>query len=156
MLNHSTINLSQFQSRAAGERPGLSIPGGDQRQLEIHENNFVRDKFKPVWNFRGGLTVNHCEHIEPRLGYARLDNPVRFKENNIRQYVSAGVGIGVHQILRLDLGLQYGFWKETESLYTVDEATRIIAVDGDPVTFTEYADMDVRRFHATIGLSIRL
>ncbi len=142
-INYSSIQLDDFDTQ--------------DRRLQISENNFINDNFLDVWDFRAGAAFTHFEKVEPRLGWALMSNPIAYLEENDRQFLSAGLGIGLHQSMNIDIAVQYGIWSTTEDVYYVDESTGIIEDEatGAPVTFFETADQDVERFHATIGLNIR-
>lgn len=141
-VNFSSIRLRDFDSA--------------ERETQIEENNFINENFKDVWNFSAGVTFTGIEGFQPRLGWSLLSNPVGYIAENDRQYISAGLGIGVNQGMSIDIALQYGLWETTEDLYFVDEETGIIEDDfGAPVTFIETADQEVDRFHATVGINLR-
>ncbi len=160
-LGASTKNLPLVRLSASAERinySSISLSDFDaaDRETQISENNFINENFRDVWNFRAGAAITLFESFEPRFGWALMSNPVDYIEDNDRQFLSAGIGIGLNQAMSLDIGLQYGLWNTTEDLYYVDAATGIIVGDdGAPVTFYETAQQDVERFHATFGVQIR-
>ncbi|MDG5768021.1 outer membrane protein transport protein [Balneolales bacterium ANBcel1] len=142
-INYSSIQLDDFDAQ--------------DRRTEISENNFINENFEDVWNFRAGVAFTTFGAFEPRLGWAYMSNPIGYLEDNDRQFLSAGLGIGLQQNMSIDIAVQYGLWNTTEDVYYVDESTGIIVDDatGSPVTFFETADQDVTRLHATVGLNIR-
>lgn len=127
------------------------------REVQINENKFVSESFSDVWNIRAGAAITLFDQVEPRFGWAMMDNPVSYLDDNIRQFLSFGLGIGLNQSMSLDFALQYGFWNTEDDLYYVDQATGIITdgQTGAPITFIETAEQEVSRLHAAIGLSIR-
>ncbi len=162
LVGASSKGLPLVKLSASAERINYSsirLRGFDavDREIQINENNFINENFLDVWDFRAGAAVTIFESFEPRVGWAWVSNPVDYLENNNRQYVSAGLGIGLNQRMSLDFAVQYGFWETMEDLYSVDASTGIIVDDATsaPVTFIETADQSVGRFHAMAGFRIR-
>lgn len=142
-INYSSIRLREFDA--------------SDRETQISENNFINENFRDVWNYRAGAAITIFNSVEPRIGWAWMSNPVEYIEKNDRQFISAGVGIGLNQKMNFDFAVQYGLWETTEDIYHVDADTGIIVDDetGAPVTFYETADQEVERFHASMGVNIR-
>ncbi|MEX1212357.1 MAG: hypothetical protein WEA36_05905 [Balneolaceae bacterium] len=161
-IDYGRIDLSDFEAPDLDdERPvnGNSnnyLQGADYRQMQINENNTVADEFLSVWNFRGGVALTGHDTFEPRIGYSRIGNNLRSQRENVKQYVSAGLGIGVHERLVLDIGVRYGFWEESSDLYRVDAETDRVIVDGEAINFSETVRQDVQSIHGAIGLSVQL
>ncbi|MEX0680175.1 MAG: hypothetical protein WD097_02245 [Balneolales bacterium] len=149
------INLSISAERINYGRIRLKNFDVQDRNDQIRENQFINDNFRDVWNFRAGAAFTPFGSIEPRVGWAMMNNPVDFIEDNNRQFLSAGLGFGMNQRMTLDFAVQYGLWKTTDDLYYVDAETGMfVDNNNNPITFIETADQDVERFHAMIGMKI--
>lgn len=154
-LPHVDVSLAAERIQYSNIRlSGFDIA---DRDLEIAENNVIDESFNDVWNLRAGLRVTMFSSIEPRFGYARMQNPVNYIPDNVRQYLSGGVGIGINQAMSIDFALQYGFWNTTEDLYYVDASTGLFedSATGAPVTFIETTGLSMDRIHAMFGINIR-
>src|SRR5699024_329296 len=86
------------------------------RKSIIDFNNDIQATFSDVVNFSGGLEYQINEQFTPRAGYAYYASPTDGFDRS-RQYVSVGISAQVSQIISIDLGVQYGFWDDQNTLY---------------------------------------
>ncbi len=116
--------------------------------MEVAENDRIRDDFKDVYNLSFGAQLNISDVVQPRLGYAYLPSASRSRDLD-RQYLSAGLRLGVSQDVSVDIALQYGFWDDEQVLYEYPDYPSGQSFNQSRVSTS------VDRFHAAVGFSLR-
>jgi opacity protein-like surface antigen len=129
-----------FYSQAEYDEEGLD-------DFETDLNNTIETNFKDVVNFRGGLEYQVNNKFKPRVGYGYMPSPTRGFDNS-RQFISGGFSATFNRSMTFNLGLQYSFWEDENSLYEYEASGGNI--------YEERALEDVTRLNVMAGIKIAL
>src|SRR5699024_6201687 len=139
-LTVSAMAEGVFYSDAEYDEEGIS-------DFETDFNNDIQATFSDVVNFRGGLEYQINEQFTPRVGYAYYASPTDGFDRS-RQYVSGGFSAQVSQIISIDLGVQYGFWDDQNTLYEYELPSGEVGA--------ERAGEEVRKLNVMAGIKVLL
>lgn len=110
--------------------------------IENSINTTVESNAQNVVNLRGALEYSFSDRFTPRAGYAYFPSPQKGL-NRDRQFINAGFSAQVTEGLYFDLGAQYSFWKDENTLYETPSTS-------------ETATEDVNRIHVMAGFRMTL
>lgn len=141
------VNVSASVERVGYSRVQFRNYG--DLELEIRENELIRDDFKNVFNFKVGASMQVTDAVHPTIGYAYYPSASRSSDNAL-QMITGGMRIGVNQSFSIDFGLQYLFFDDDQVVY---DFYNYNANDGS--FLNETIRSSVERFHAVVGFNIR-
>lgn len=101
---------------------GTEIDFEDDELFEdqLSENEFIRETFTDVWNFRGGVSYDVNPLVTVRAGYGFM--PSRFKNGiDDRNLFSAGAGFALDENTFFEIGAIYTRWEEESTVYNYAE-----------------------------------
>jgi len=110
------------------------------QQTQINSN--VRSSFRDVVNLRVGVEYKLNNQFTPRFGYAYFPSPLEGLDRS-RQFLSGGFSAELTRGLMFDFGLQYSFWKDSNTLYSTPKTS-------------ESVGEDVTRIHVMTGIRMEL
>lgn len=94
----------------------LDFENDDLLEDEIAENDFIKETFDKVWNFKGGVSYDVNQFASIRAGYGYL--PSRFKNGmDDKSVYSAGLGFDIGDGTSIELGALYTRWEEESAVY---------------------------------------
>lgn len=105
-------------------------------------NSVVRSNFNDVINMRMGVEYDVNDLFTPRIGYAYFQNP-RENIGSDRQFISGGFSAELTKGLIFDMGLQYSFWEDRNTLYETPSVSEVV-------------QEDVSRLHVMAGIRMTL
>ena len=103
-----------------------------------NQNSLISSEFKNVWNLMVGAGYK-IGNIEPRVGYAFYPSP-RKNYDASRTYYTAGIGVGLNNSFKINIGAAYSTWKDNLIMYTnapttTENVHRLNAMIGFQMTF---------------------
>lgn len=131
--NGLTVNFSsEYIPYSNIQMEGLPTTTREQQNASISSD------FKDVWNLMVGAGYR-IGAVEPRIGYAYYPSP-RKNYDASRTYYTAGLGIGLNNSFRINIGGAYSTWKDNLYMYsgspvTIENAHRLSVMIGFQAMF---------------------
>lgn len=148
----SIVDWNRFNLSASAE--GVFYTNGriDFEELDLNQderliNDQVQANFKDVVNIRAGAEYMINEQFTPRVGYGYYSSPRKGFDAS-RQFISGGFTAVITYGLTFNLGVQYGFWDDRNSIYDY--------VDDTGSTQFEVVREQVNHWNIMGGVKIQL
>lgn len=140
-ISYKVVRPSRLKAGATFTAPnGLLLAGSIERvqysegRLEFEEielnpeenniNNIVESSFNDVLNIRAGLEYK-IKQFTPRIGFAYFPSPQE-TVGSARRFVSGGFSASLTRGLLFNLGLQYSFWEDHNTLYSTPDVSEVV------------------------------
>ncbi len=113
-LNGLTVSASAEYIDYSKTR--IEFNDGNLFEDELLENEFIKDTYRPVLNYKAGLSYQFNPMFTVRGGYSYL--PSRFDGgSDDRNVFALGAGFSLTDDVRLELAAQYAIWEEETTVY---------------------------------------
>lgn len=124
LVDWNKLNLSVSAEGVLYSQGRIDFDELDLNSDEREINNEVKSNFNDVVNFRAGLEYLVNRQFTPRIGYGYYQSP-RKGFDAVRQFISGGFSAEITYGLTFNLGVQYGFWDDANSIYFYDDGAAI-------------------------------
>lgn len=150
------LSISASADYSDHSRTKINFRESDLFDSELIENDFIRDTYRAVMNFRVGAGYEFSPDFSVRAGYSYL--PSRFESGNgDRSQFAAGVGFSLTRDITLELAAQYTVWNDVTAVYDYAQYDYSLLPDSLPgLSFrSEEATRDAERWKALATLRFR-